>query len=138
MPREEAHLASGYPRRGHGHSYITAEEAAGIGILIVILGISLLIGCWYCRWRRGYQRLKVGTVFRAAGSPAAPAPSSSESSRDEDNILSIASSSDLAAAEFLEIVFLAPLPVSLPSMHSCFCGSTHHEPECWVTRCAEC
>ncbi|XP_054979650.1 melanoma antigen recognized by T-cells 1 isoform X2 [Sorex araneus] len=58
MPREEAHLASGYPRRGHGHSYITAEEAAGIGILIVILGISLLIGCWYCRWRRGYQRLK--------------------------------------------------------------------------------
>uniref|UniRef100_A0A8C6QVN1 Melan-A n=2 Tax=Nannospalax galili TaxID=1026970 RepID=A0A8C6QVN1_NANGA len=55
MPREEAYY--GYPRKGHGHSYITTEEAAGIGILTVVLGISLLIGCWYCRRRSGYRIL---------------------------------------------------------------------------------
>ncbi|KAG8523709.1 Melanoma antigen recognized by T-cells 1, partial [Galemys pyrenaicus] len=32
--------------------------AAGIGILTVILGILLLIGCWYCRRRSGYRTLK--------------------------------------------------------------------------------
>lgn len=26
MPSEEVQLAYGYPRRGHGHSYITAKE----------------------------------------------------------------------------------------------------------------
>ncbi|XP_052568658.1 melanoma antigen recognized by T-cells 1 [Peromyscus californicus insignis] len=55
MPREEAHF--GYPRKGHSHSYVTAEEAAGIGILTVVLGIALLIGCWYCRRRSGYRTL---------------------------------------------------------------------------------
>ncbi|EDM13102.1 melan-A (predicted), isoform CRA_b [Rattus norvegicus] len=57
MPREEVHF--GYPRKGHSHSYITAEEAAGIGILVVALGIALLIGCWYCRRRSGYRALTV-------------------------------------------------------------------------------
>lgn len=55
MPREEVHY--GYPRKGHSHSYVTAEEAAGIGILVVALGIALLIGCWYCRRRSGYRTL---------------------------------------------------------------------------------
>ncbi|XP_036040208.1 melanoma antigen recognized by T-cells 1 [Onychomys torridus] len=55
MPREEAHF--GYPRKGHSRSYVTAEEAAGIGILTVVLGIALLIGCWYCRRRSGYRTL---------------------------------------------------------------------------------
>ncbi|XP_015993858.2 melanoma antigen recognized by T-cells 1 isoform X1 [Rousettus aegyptiacus] len=32
--------------------------AAGIGILTVILGILLFIGCWYCRRRSGYRSLK--------------------------------------------------------------------------------
>ncbi|XP_070352169.1 melanoma antigen recognized by T-cells 1 isoform X2 [Equus asinus] len=58
MPREEAYFTYGYPKMGHGRSHITAEEAAGIGILIVILGILLLIGCWYCRRRSGYKSLK--------------------------------------------------------------------------------
>ncbi|XP_023444209.1 melanoma antigen recognized by T-cells 1 [Dasypus novemcinctus] len=58
MPREEAHFTYGYPKKGRGHSYITAEAAAGIGILTVILGILLLIGCWYCRRRSGYRTLK--------------------------------------------------------------------------------
>uniref|UniRef100_A0A8C2N2I7 Melan-A n=1 Tax=Cricetulus griseus TaxID=10029 RepID=A0A8C2N2I7_CRIGR len=56
MPREDAHF--GYPRKEHSHSYITTEEAAGIGILIVVLGIALLIGCWYCRRRSGYRTLR--------------------------------------------------------------------------------
>ncbi|XP_034843913.1 melanoma antigen recognized by T-cells 1 [Mirounga leonina] len=58
MPREEAHFILGYPKKGHNHSYITAEEAAGIGILMVILGILLLIGCWYYRRRSGYRSLR--------------------------------------------------------------------------------
>nr|XP_002708147.2 melanoma antigen recognized by T-cells 1 [Oryctolagus cuniculus] len=57
MPRKEAHFIYGYPKKGHGHSYITVEEAAGIGILTVILGVLLLIGCWYCRRRSGYRTL---------------------------------------------------------------------------------
>ncbi|XP_005063270.2 melanoma antigen recognized by T-cells 1 [Mesocricetus auratus] len=56
MPREEAHF--GYPRKGGSHSYVTTEEALGIGILIVVLGIALLIGCWYCRRRSGYRTLR--------------------------------------------------------------------------------
>nr|XP_019582710.1 PREDICTED: melanoma antigen recognized by T-cells 1 isoform X2 [Rhinolophus sinicus]XP_019582711.1 PREDICTED: melanoma antigen recognized by T-cells 1 isoform X2 [Rhinolophus sinicus] len=58
MPSGEAHFVYGYPRRGRGHSYITAEEAVGIGFLTVILVILLLIGCWYCRRRSGYKILK--------------------------------------------------------------------------------
>ncbi|KAG3287200.1 melanoma antigen recognized by T-cells 1 [Ictidomys tridecemlineatus] len=57
MPQEEAHFIYGNLRKGHSYSYITTEEAAGIGFLIVILGISLLIGCWYCRRRSGYRNL---------------------------------------------------------------------------------
>ncbi|XP_014716233.1 melanoma antigen recognized by T-cells 1 isoform X1 [Equus asinus] len=63
MPREEAYFTYGYPKMGHGRSHITAEEAAGIGILIVILGILLLIGCWYCRRRSGYKSLKDKSIY---------------------------------------------------------------------------
>ncbi|TKC45907.1 hypothetical protein EI555_013375 [Monodon monoceros] len=65
MPRKEAHYIYGSPKKGHGHSYITAEEAAGIGILTVILGILLLITCWYCRRRSGYRSLKVDKSIHA-------------------------------------------------------------------------
>ncbi|XP_006863904.1 PREDICTED: melanoma antigen recognized by T-cells 1 [Chrysochloris asiatica] len=58
MPKEDAHLIRGYPRKGYGHASITAEEAAGIGILIVILGILLLLSCWYCRRRIGYRTVQ--------------------------------------------------------------------------------
>ncbi|XP_005388723.1 PREDICTED: melanoma antigen recognized by T-cells 1 [Chinchilla lanigera] len=57
MPRVDGHFNYGYPGKGHGHAYITPEAAAGIGILTVILGILLLIGCWYCRRRSGYRTL---------------------------------------------------------------------------------
>ncbi|OBS71963.1 hypothetical protein A6R68_13460 [Neotoma lepida] len=36
---------------------ISWSRAAGIGILTVVLGIALLIGCWYCRRRSGYRTL---------------------------------------------------------------------------------
>ncbi|XP_021489907.1 melanoma antigen recognized by T-cells 1 [Meriones unguiculatus] len=55
MPREDSHFNN--PRKGHSYDHVTAEEAAGIGILIVVLGISLLLGCWYCRRRSGYRTL---------------------------------------------------------------------------------
>ncbi|XP_007536144.1 melanoma antigen recognized by T-cells 1 [Erinaceus europaeus] len=58
MSREEAHSVYGYSRNGQGHTHITIEQAAGIGILIVILGILLLISCWYWRRRSGYRSLK--------------------------------------------------------------------------------
>ncbi|KAM5261354.1 melanoma antigen recognized by T-cells 1 isoform 1-T1 [Hipposideros larvatus] len=59
MPSEEPPSIYGYPKRGHGHSYITAGGAMGLGLLTVILGVLLLIGCWYCRRRSGYRILKV-------------------------------------------------------------------------------
>ncbi|KAM8804281.1 melanoma antigen recognized by T-cells 1 [Rhynchonycteris naso] len=63
MPSTDAHHVYGHPKRGHGHSYITAEEAARIGILTVILGLFLLLGCWYCRRRSGYRSLKDKRLF---------------------------------------------------------------------------
>ncbi|XP_073908019.1 melanoma antigen recognized by T-cells 1 isoform X2 [Castor canadensis] len=33
------------------------KRAVGIGILTAVLGILLLIGCWYCRRRSGYRTL---------------------------------------------------------------------------------
>lgn len=47
---------------------VSRSRAAGIGILVVVLGIALLIGCWYCRRRSGYRTLTV--------SPDGSAPSS--------------------------------------------------------------
>ncbi|XP_059268284.1 melanoma antigen recognized by T-cells 1 [Mustela nigripes] len=58
MSREEVHFILGYPKKGHNHSYITAEEAAGIGILTMILGVLLLIGCCYWRRQSGYRSLR--------------------------------------------------------------------------------
>ncbi|XP_048208010.1 melanoma antigen recognized by T-cells 1 [Perognathus longimembris pacificus] len=55
MPRQDAYYS--YPRKGHSRSHITTGEAAGIGILTVVLGILLLLGCWYCRRRSGYRTL---------------------------------------------------------------------------------
>ncbi|XP_040091937.1 melanoma antigen recognized by T-cells 1-like [Oryx dammah] len=37
---------------------VSRARAAGIGILTVILGILLLLSCWYCRRRSGYRSLK--------------------------------------------------------------------------------
>ncbi|XP_019520285.1 PREDICTED: melanoma antigen recognized by T-cells 1 isoform X2 [Hipposideros armiger] len=63
MPSEEPPSIYGYPKRGHGHSYITAGGAMGLGLLTVILGVLLLIGCWYCRRRSGYRILKDKSLY---------------------------------------------------------------------------
>ncbi|KAK1334508.1 hypothetical protein QTO34_005514 [Cnephaeus nilssonii] len=84
MPSEEAQGVYGYPKRGHGHSYITAkEEERSVtvwkkyqdGPVYLLgqdrgdwrpdgdLGLVLFLGCWYCRRRNGYNgygSLKVG------------------------------------------------------------------------------
>ncbi|KAM7093961.1 melanoma antigen recognized by T-cells 1 [Molossus nigricans] len=68
MPSEEAHFVYGHPKSGHGHFYITAQEIAGIGVLTVILGILLFLGCWYCRRRSGYRSLKDKSLY--SGTPS--------------------------------------------------------------------
>ncbi|XP_006881372.1 PREDICTED: melanoma antigen recognized by T-cells 1 [Elephantulus edwardii] len=71
MPRDDTYLVYGHMRRGHSHGSVTAEEAAGIGILTVILGVLLLVGCWYCRRRRGYRVLSDKSLH-ADGESALP------------------------------------------------------------------
>nr|XP_033781591.1 melanoma antigen recognized by T-cells 1 isoform X1 [Geotrypetes seraphini] len=34
------------------------EGAAGIAILVIVIVLLLIIGCWYCKKRRGYQVIK--------------------------------------------------------------------------------
>ncbi|KAJ7986871.1 hypothetical protein DPEC_G00332900 [Dallia pectoralis] len=41
-----------------GGSYVRAEEAAGIALLVVILAALLILGCWYFRQRSGYKKIK--------------------------------------------------------------------------------
>lgn len=59
---------------------VSWARAAGIGILTVILGILLLLSCWYCRRRSGYRSLKVSKVPTAESLQfqALPSPSFSE------------------------------------------------------------
>ncbi|XP_034996949.1 melanoma antigen recognized by T-cells 1 [Zootoca vivipara] len=56
MPRGQ-HYLDGNFARGKGSSSLSAEEAAGIGILVVILTALLIIGCWYYKKRNGYRSL---------------------------------------------------------------------------------
>ncbi|XP_005296862.2 melanoma antigen recognized by T-cells 1 isoform X2 [Malaclemys terrapin pileata] len=61
--------------RGKQYTYLAAEEAAGIGILVVVLAVLLIIGCWYYKRRCGYKNLQsksshAGTMRRVAGEDA--------------------------------------------------------------------
>ncbi|XP_015262953.1 PREDICTED: melanoma antigen recognized by T-cells 1 [Gekko japonicus] len=56
MPRGQ-HYLDGNFGRGKGYTYLSAEEVAGIGILIVVLGALLILGCWYYKRRSGYKSL---------------------------------------------------------------------------------
>ncbi|XP_053154519.1 melanoma antigen recognized by T-cells 1 [Hemicordylus capensis] len=56
MPRGE-HYLDGSFGRGKGYTAFSAEEAAGIGILVVVLAVLLIIGCWYYKRRSGYKSL---------------------------------------------------------------------------------
>ncbi|XP_028911715.1 melanoma antigen recognized by T-cells 1 [Ornithorhynchus anatinus] len=68
MPAGNSYFSDGYLKRKKGYSYITPEEAAGLGILVVILGLLLLIGCWYYRRRNGYKILKYKSLQAGTGS----------------------------------------------------------------------
>ncbi|XP_030048231.1 melanoma antigen recognized by T-cells 1 isoform X2 [Microcaecilia unicolor] len=57
MPRSDGH----HPTRalsGRGYNHLSAEEAAGIAILVMVIAVLLIIGCWYCKRRRGYKIIK--------------------------------------------------------------------------------
>lgn len=64
MPRGQ-HYLDGNFGRGKGYTYLSAEEVAGIGILIVVLGALLILGCWYYKRRSGYKSL-LSKNFRGA------------------------------------------------------------------------
>ncbi|XP_058849428.1 melanoma antigen recognized by T-cells 1-like isoform X1 [Acipenser ruthenus] len=61
--------------RGSGGAfYIRAEEAAGIALLVIILTILLIIGCWYYKRRNGYTMIRsrgtassIGRVLMRSG-----------------------------------------------------------------------
>ncbi|XP_031817856.1 melanoma antigen recognized by T-cells 1 isoform X2 [Sarcophilus harrisii] len=57
MPKENDHFIHAYLKKKK-IPHLMAEEAAGIGILAVILGVLLLLTCWYCKRRSGYKILK--------------------------------------------------------------------------------
>ncbi|XP_020862022.1 melanoma antigen recognized by T-cells 1 [Phascolarctos cinereus] len=67
MPKENAHFIHAYLKKKKSPSHITAEEAAGIGILAVILGVLLLLSCWYCKRRSGYKTLKDKNLCAGTG-----------------------------------------------------------------------
>uniref|UniRef100_A0A674JRA7 Melan-A n=1 Tax=Terrapene triunguis TaxID=2587831 RepID=A0A674JRA7_9SAUR len=51
------------------------HSAAGIGILVAVLAVLLIIGCWYYKRRCGYKTLQsksshAGTMRRVAGEDA--------------------------------------------------------------------
>ncbi|XP_034267147.1 melanoma antigen recognized by T-cells 1 [Pantherophis guttatus] len=56
MPRGE-HYLDGNFGRGKGYTSLSPEEATGIGILIVLLAVLLILGCWCCKRHSGYKRL---------------------------------------------------------------------------------
>ncbi|CAM5146408.1 melanoma antigen recognized by T-cells 1 [Chelonia mydas] len=74
MPKGD-HQTDGIFSRGKRYTYLAAQEAAGIGILVVVLAVLLIIGCWYYKRRCGYKNLRskslhAGTMRRAAGEDA--------------------------------------------------------------------
>ncbi|XP_067838398.1 melanoma antigen recognized by T-cells 1 [Heptranchias perlo] len=43
---------------GRGGPYLKAEEAIGIALLVIIMAVLLIIGCWYYKKRNGYLILQ--------------------------------------------------------------------------------
>lgn len=113
-------------------------RAAGIGILTVILGILLFIGCWYYRRRSGYRSLKVGKVPTAGilSDPGFCFLLFLCISEEWGNFLKITSSSDFWFWwVFLYIVLFATLswPLLRIELHPgtwSLLGCTHSKLEC--------
>eukprot|EP00062_Callorhinchus_milii_P020546 gi/632976314/ref/XP_007904726.1/ PREDICTED: melanoma antigen recognized by T-cells 1 isoform X1 [Callorhinchus milii] len=57
MPKQDFTL-QGVFGLGRDGPYLRAEEAIGIGLLVLILAILLIIGCWYYKRRNGYMMLQ--------------------------------------------------------------------------------
>ncbi|TFK15634.1 gap junction beta-1 protein [Platysternon megacephalum] len=75
MPKGGDRQTDGIFSRGKQYTYLATEEAAGIGILVVVLAVLLIIGCWYYKRRCGYKTLRsksshAGTMRRVAGEDA--------------------------------------------------------------------
>ncbi|XP_061485486.1 melanoma antigen recognized by T-cells 1 [Rhineura floridana] len=51
------HYLDGNFARGKEYTSLSAEQSAGIGILLVVLAALLIIGCWYYKRRNGYISL---------------------------------------------------------------------------------
>eukprot|EP00062_Callorhinchus_milii_P020547 gi/632976316/ref/XP_007904729.1/ PREDICTED: melanoma antigen recognized by T-cells 1 isoform X2 [Callorhinchus milii] len=62
MPKQDFTL-QGVFGLGRDGPYLRAEEAIGIGLLVLILAILLIIGCWYYKRRNGYMMLQVKRLF---------------------------------------------------------------------------
>uniref|UniRef100_A0A8D0C8J6 Melan-A n=1 Tax=Salvator merianae TaxID=96440 RepID=A0A8D0C8J6_SALMN len=56
MPRGQHYLDGKFGER-KGHASLSTEQAAGIGLLLVILAALVIIGCWYYKRRSGYKSL---------------------------------------------------------------------------------
>lgn len=72
-PCEERNVRSPCGRSTKMGLSISWARIAGIGVLTVILGLVLFLGCWYCRRRNGYNgygSLKVGKAPPAGIHPA--------------------------------------------------------------------
>ncbi|XP_062984618.1 melanoma antigen recognized by T-cells 1 [Elgaria multicarinata webbii] len=74
MPRGQ-HYLDGDFGQGKRYASLSAEQAAGIGILVVVLAALLIIGCWYYKRRSGYTSLlskhfRVATIQTSEGKSA--------------------------------------------------------------------
>ncbi|KAG7264514.1 hypothetical protein CRUP_020652 [Coryphaenoides rupestris] len=53
MPRGDFNIYFA-SRRG----FVRAEEAVGVALLVIVLAVLLLVGCWYFRRRSGYKIIR--------------------------------------------------------------------------------
>ncbi|XP_029469785.1 melanoma antigen recognized by T-cells 1 isoform X2 [Rhinatrema bivittatum] len=59
MPRSDmSNPVKALSSRGRGYNHLSPEEAAGIAILVVVVAVLLIFGCWYYRRRSGYNILQ--------------------------------------------------------------------------------
>ncbi|XP_038137941.1 melanoma antigen recognized by T-cells 1 [Cyprinodon tularosa] len=77
MPRGDFNIYFTSGRRG----YVRAEEAVGIGLLVVVLAGLFLLGCWYLKKRSGYKIIR----NTGSGSAAFTAGHYSEAGTSADN-----------------------------------------------------
>ncbi|XP_069793375.1 melanoma antigen recognized by T-cells 1 [Narcine bancroftii] len=85
MPKNDYYVPGGFGSRADG-LYLNLEEAIGIAVLVIILVILLIIGCWYCRKRNGYLILQSRHESNCAASSFMPSLHPSEEATLETKI----------------------------------------------------